>query len=70
LRRIWGTIKNKFAPEHVKTIKEISLDVVELESVLGKLIIGYSRLGVSKVKYRPIYIASYVAKKQINRLKC
>jgi len=63
------TIKGKFAPERVKTIKEISLDVVELESVLGRLLVGYSRLGVSEVRYRPIYIASYVAKKQVNRLK-
>jgi len=63
------TIKGKFAPERVKTIKEISLDVVELESILGRFLIGYSRLGVSEVKYRPIYIASYVAKRQVNRLK-
>jgi len=64
------TIKGKFAPERVKTIKEISLDVIELESVVGsKFIVGYSRYGVSEVKYRPIYIASYVAKKQISMLK-
>ena len=62
-------IKSKFAPERVETIKEISLDTIELESVLGKFLLGYSRLGVSEVRYRRIYIASYVAKKQVNRLK-
>ena len=62
-------IKGKFAPERIKTIKEISLDAIELESVLGRLLIGYSRLGVSEVRYRPVYVASYVAKKQVDRLK-
>ena len=63
-------VKGKFAPERVKMIREISLDVIELESALGeKFLVGYSRLGVSDVNYRPIYIASYVAKGQVNRLK-
>ena len=62
------TIRQKFAQERVETIKEISLDIIERESVLGQIFARYSRRVVS-VKYRPIYIASYVAKKQINKLK-
>ena len=63
------TIRNKFASERVGTIKEITLDAIELESVLGKFRIGYSRLGVSDIRYKPVYIASYVAKSQIDKLK-
>ena len=51
------TVKSKFTRERVETIKEISLNTIELESVLGRFLIGYSRLGVSEVLYRPIYSA-------------
>ena len=63
------TVKGEFAPERVRTIKEISLDAIELDSTLGRFLVGYSRLGVSEAQYRPVYVASYVAKKQVDRLK-
>ena len=62
-------IKSKFTPKRIETIKEMLLHVIELESALGKLVLGYSQLGVSEIKYQPIYIASYVTKKQANKLK-
>jgi len=62
--------EGKFAPERVKTIREISLDTIELERALGeKFLAEYSRLGVSEIGYRPIYIATYVAKRQVDKLK-
>jgi len=59
--------KSKFSSERIKTIKDILLDIVELESMMGKARVDVSR--VSKVEYKPIYIASYVAKKQVDDLK-
>jgi len=64
-----STVRNKFALERVKAIKRLSVGVIEFESALDKLRVGYSRLGISEIEYRPIYIASYIAKKQVNRLK-
>jgi methionine aminopeptidase len=62
-------IKDKFVLEREEAIKDILIDIIELESVLSKCILGYSRLGSSKIEYKPIYIANYVAKKQVNMLK-
>jgi hypothetical protein len=65
----FALVKNKFVLEREEAIKEILLDIIELESALGKFILGYSRLGVSNIEYKPIYVASYVAEKQTNILK-
>ena len=63
------TIRSKFARERVETIKKMIVDTIELESVVGKFIVGYSRLGASEIEYKPIYIAYEVAKGQVERLK-
>jgi len=42
--------EGKFAPERVKTIREISLDTIELERALGeKFLVEYSRFGFQKL---------------------
>ena len=63
------TIRGKFARERVETIKKMIVDTIELESVVGKFIVGYSRLGASEIEYKPIYIAYEVAKGQVDKLK-
>jgi hypothetical protein len=45
----------------------LAIDVVELESVLGKFMLGYSRLGASDVEYKRVFIASEA--RQVNKLK-
>ena len=65
----FNRVKNKFSRDRIEAVKSFSLDVVELENIPGKFWLGCSRLGVSYVKYMPLYIATYVAEKQANKLK-
>jgi hypothetical protein len=62
-------IKSKFTSERKEVIRRFALGAVELESVLGRLRLGCSRLSTSEIEYKPIFIASYVAKKHVKRLK-
>ena len=54
-------IRNKFSSERERTLEEISLDIIELKSAVN-------RANISK-RYKRIYIASYVSRKQVDRLK-
>jgi len=63
------TIRGKFARERVETIKKMVVDTIELESVVGKSTVGFSRVGASEIEYKPIYIAYEVAKGQVDKLK-
>jgi|GEM_PF-966205 len=65
----FALVKNKFGLERKEAVREISVDIVELESLLGKFTLGSSRLGASNIYYKPLYVASYVAEKQIGMLR-
>ena len=62
-------VRGKIVSERVKTVKEISLGIIELESVVGTARVGQSRMGVSEIKYVPMFVASYVAEIQVERLR-
>jgi len=55
------SIRNKFSLERERTLEEISLDIIELRNAVNKADI--------LKRYKRIYIASYVPRKQINKLK-
>ena len=52
------TVKDMFSLEQTKTLRDISFDIVEFKSVVGKTVVGASRVNALGVKYKPIYIAS------------
>jgi hypothetical protein len=61
------SVLEKFAQEREEAIRSLAVDVVELESVLGKFMLGYSRLGASDIEYKRVFIASEA--RQVNKLK-
>jgi len=65
----FALVKSKFVVERKEAVKEISVDIIELESVLGKYTLRCSRLGASTIEYKPLYVATYVAEKQVVMLK-
>lgn len=69
LRKNLMSVKAKFSLDRIEAIKKISVDIIELESVLGKFWLGHSRLGASDIVYKPLYVASKVRKKQLSNLK-
>lgn len=50
-----ANIKKKFSPERVKTIKEITTDTIGIAEYT--------------INYKPLYVGSYVPKKQTTKLK-
>ncbi len=64
-----NTIKKKFDPKRVDAIRRRALEHVELESVYDKAFYGLSRYGVSSIRYRGLYIASYIPKDHVDKLK-
>lgn len=64
------SIKRKFAVHRIEAIKKIALSAVGLESILNsKSLLDYPRPSISEVDYKKIYVATYVAKGQIDKLK-
>jgi hypothetical protein len=61
------SVLEKFAKEREEAIRSLAVDAVELESVLGKFMLGYSRLGASDIEYKRVFIASEA--RQVNKLK-
>jgi hypothetical protein len=61
------SVREKFAQEREEAIRSLAVDVVELESVLGKFMLNYSRLGASDIEYKRVFIASEA--RQVNKLK-
>ncbi len=45
------------------------MSTIELESIVGAVRVGQSRVGVSEIKYVPMFVASYVAEVQVGRLR-
>jgi hypothetical protein len=61
------SVLEKFAKEREEAIRSLAVDAVELESVLGKFMLGYSRLGASDIEYKRVFIASEA--RQVDKLK-
>mgnify|MGYP001626291153 CR=1 FL=1 len=64
-----NTIRKKFDPERVNAIRKRALEHIELESLYDRTLYGLSRHGVSGIEYRGLYVASYVARGQVDKLK-
>lgn len=63
-------IRKKFTEDRIKAVEnEVLISRVELESVLGMFRLGFSRPEASEIVYKKWYIASYIAKSQINKLR-
>jgi hypothetical protein len=62
-------VQKKFAQEREEAIKSLAVDVVELESVYGKAIDGFSRYDVSRIEYKRVFVVDGVAKGQVSRLR-
>jgi len=61
------SVLEKFAKEREEAIRSLAIDAVELESVLGKFMPGYSRLGASDIEYKRVFIVSEAY--QVGKLK-
>jgi hypothetical protein len=61
------SVLEKFAKERGEAIRSLAIDAVELESVLGKFMPGYSRLGASDIEYKRVFIVSEAY--QVGKLK-
>ncbi len=63
-------IMKKFSKDRIEAIKKIATDIIEVEESTkkeGKH--DHSSISAAEIDYEPIYIATYVAKKQLGNLK-
>ena len=63
------SIREKFAQEREEAIRKLAVDIVELGSVYGKAVYGLSKYDTSRIEYRRVFVASEVAKGQVDKLK-